>query len=50
MACLLTGRSFIGTELNEEYYTKTQERLSNVDSEERSQSSMAYAPQFKPKK
>lgn len=49
MACLLTGRSFIGAELNPEYYEKTQERMLNVDNEERSQSSMVYVPEFKPK-
>lgn len=49
MACLLTGRNFIGAELNPEYYEKTQERLLNVDNQERSQSSMAYVPEFKPR-
>ena len=49
MACLLTGRSFIGAELNPEYFEKTQERLLNVENEERSQSSMVYVPEFAPK-
>ena len=46
MACLLTGRNFIGAELNKEYFDKTQERLLSVDNLFRSQSSMAYVPDF----
>ncbi len=46
MACLLTGRNFIGAELNKEYFDKTQERLLNVDNLQRSQSSMAFVPSF----
>lgn len=45
-ACLLTGRQFIGAELNPEYFEKAQERLLTIENEERSQSSMVYTPQF----
>ena len=49
VACALTGRSFIGAELNKEYFDKAQERLAMLDSEDRSQSSLIYTPEFKPK-
>jgi site-specific DNA-methyltransferase (adenine-specific) len=49
IACALTGRSFIGTELNPEYYAAAQSRLLDLESEEKSQSSMVYVPEFAPK-
>ena len=49
VAASLTGRSFIGAELNKEYFEKAQERLADLNSEDRSQSSMVYTPEFKEK-
>ena len=46
MACLLTGRNFIGAELNKEYFDKTRERLNKADDTDKSQSSMVYVPNF----
>ena len=46
MACLLTGRNFIGAELNKEYFDKTRERLNKADDTDKSQSSMVYTPVF----
>ena len=46
MACLLTGRNFIGAELNKEYFDKTRERLNKADDTDKSQSSMIYTPNF----
>jgi len=46
VACLLQGRNFVGAELNPEYFEKTQERLLAVDPASRSQSSMAFVPEF----
>jgi DNA modification methylase len=49
VAAALTGRSFVGAELNKEYFDKAKERLANLDTEDRSQSSMVYTPTFKDK-
>jgi len=46
-ACLLTGRSFIGSEKDKTYFDQTQERLLNISDETRSQSSLVYTPEFK---
>lgn len=46
MACLLTGRNFIGAELDKEYFDKTRERLNKADNTDKSQSSMVYTPVF----
>jgi DNA modification methylase len=49
VAAELTKRSFIGAELNKEYFDKANERLASLDTEDRSQSSMVYVPTFKDK-
>ena len=49
VAAELTKRSFIGAELNKEYFDKANERLASLDTEDRSQSSMIYVPTFKDK-
>jgi DNA modification methylase len=49
VAAALTGRSFVGAELNKEYFEKAQERLASLNAEDRSQSSMVYTPEFKEK-
>jgi DNA modification methylase len=49
VAAELTKRSFIGAEINKEYFDKAQERLAMLDSEDRSQSSLVYTPEFKAK-
>jgi len=49
LAASLTGRSFIGAEINADYYKKAQQRLLEVENTDRSQSSMVYVPEFKPK-
>ena len=49
VAALLTGRGFIGSEINEEYFTQAQARMVSVENLESSQSSMVYVPEFKPK-
>lgn len=49
VAALLTGRSFIGAELNEEYFSQAQQRMLDAENLEASQSSMIYVPDFAPK-
>ena len=50
VAALLTGRNFIGSEINEDYFKQAQQRMLAVENMESSQSSMIYVPEFTPKK